>query len=168
MRLRRRSPVRSMRAPDLLARMPWHTFAGAVLILFLARKSVSDVPSAGPCRRLRCGAACRHCRCADLSIRGPRPSRSGCSRLCSAHPRRTCTPPIMWHFHSRWMHRLGCCMQPAVMESTDGPLAIASASSCFHSLLLLQCPPNRPVLLTHHRPHVRDSAAETVLAPLRW
>ena len=125
----------------------------------------------GPCQRLRCGAGCRRCRFADLSVRGPRPSRSGCSRLCSAHARRTCTPPIMWHFHSRStrsMHRLGCCMQPAVMESTDAPLASASASSCFHSLLLLQCPPNRPVLLTHHRPHVRDSAAETVLAPLRW
>ena len=59
----------------------------------------------------------------------PRPSRSDRSCcLCSAHPGRacTCTPPhrvhIVWHMNAistRSLHRTGCCLQPAVVESSD-------------------------------------------------
>ena len=63
----------------------------------------------------------------------PRPSRSDRSCcLCSAHPGRacTCTPPhrvhIVWHMNAistRSLHRTGCCLQPAVVESSDARMS---------------------------------------------
>jgi hypothetical protein len=152
MRLRRRSPVRSMRAPDLLARIPWHTFAARAPY----PPPLGALIAAVSHRRTQNG----HCSCSRCS---------GCDSPSRAIIRAEMQRMFLYRHVSKAPSLLGYCALHACYDAQGrasdcavGPTAAAAAALISASVVRGRAGPAVAVCaLPTHAAHARRTSCGT-------